>query len=99
MTDSEHSSGNPDARRTFPPARCAADPLVTGRVAAFVFAPALLLAGCGPGGNPFASFETRCAKLALSRFEVVAVPLSFERDDTQPIAALTVRSGSTVAAH
>ena len=72
---------------------------MTCRLTAFLFAPALLLAGCGPGGNPFASFETRCAKLALSRFEVVAVPLSFERDDTQPIAALTARSGSAVATH
>jgi len=72
---------------------------VTRRLAAFLSAPALLLAACGPAGNPFASFETRCAKLALSRFEVVAVPLSFERDDTQPIAALTVKSGSPLATH
>jgi hypothetical protein len=72
---------------------------VTGRLTALLTVPALLLAACGPGGNPFASFETRCAKLALSRFEVVAVPVTFERDDTQPIAALTVKSGSTLATH
>jgi hypothetical protein len=61
---------------------------------------AILLPGCGPdGGNPFASFEARCAKLALSRFEVVAVPLTYERDDTQPIAALTLKSGSALATH
>src|SRR5258708_34440908 len=82
-----------------PPATGAADTPVTRRSAAWLLAPALLLAACGPGGNPFASFETRCAKLALSRFEVVAVPLTFERDDTQSIATLTVKSGSTVATH
>jgi len=72
---------------------------VTRRSTVLLLAPALVLAACGPGGNPFASFETRCGKLALSRFEVVAVPLTFERDDTQPIAALTVKSGSTIARH
>ena len=74
---------------------------MTCRPAALVLAvPALVLAGCGPdGGNPFASFETRCAKLALSRFEVVAVPLTFERDDTQSIATLTAKSGSAFATH
>ena len=82
-----------------PPATHDAGPLVTHRSAVLLLAPALVLAACGPGGNPFASFETRCGKLALSRFEVVAVPLTFERDDTQPIAALTVKSGSTIARH
>ena len=72
---------------------------MTNRVAIALVAASASLAACGPGGNPFASFETRCAKLALSRFEVVAVPLTFERDDTQPIAALTVKSGSSPATH
>lgn len=58
-----------------------------------------LLGGCGPNGNPFASFETRCAKLPAPRFDVVATPLSFERDDTRPIAELTVKSGSALATH
>jgi hypothetical protein len=58
-----------------------------------------LLAGCGPNGNPFASFDTRCAKLPAPRFDVVATPLSFERDDTRPIAELTVKSGSALATH
>jgi hypothetical protein len=49
--------------------------------------------------NPFASFETRCAKLPPTHFEVVAVPLTFERDDSQNIAALTSKSGSALATH
>jgi hypothetical protein len=60
----------------------------------------LLLAACGPdGANPFASFEARCAKLPSPRFEVVAVPVSFERDDSQPTAALTARSSRTPVTH
>jgi hypothetical protein len=74
---------------------------VTGHLAAVLLAaPALLLAACGPdGGNPFAPFEARCAKLPPPRFEVVAAPLAFERDDTQPIGTLTATSGSTPATH
>lgn len=60
----------------------------------------LLLAACGPdGANPFASFEARCAKLPPPRFEVVAVPVAFERDDTQPTAALTAHSSKTPVTH
>jgi hypothetical protein len=55
---------------------------------------ALLTVACGPSGNPFASLDARCAKLPPARFEVVAVPVTFERDDTQSIAALTAKSGS-----
>jgi hypothetical protein len=58
---------------------------------------AALLAACGPDGNPFASFETRCAKLSTPQFEVAVTPLSFERDDTRPVAELTTRSGSALA--
>jgi hypothetical protein len=68
------------------------------RVAA-VLALGVIATSCGDGGNPFASFETRCAKLPRSHFEVVAVPLTFERDDSQTIAALTIRSGSALATH
>jgi len=51
----------------------------------------------GDGGNPFASFETRSAKLPATHFGIVAVPFTFERDDSQSIAALTSRSGSALA--
>jgi hypothetical protein len=44
-----------------------------------------------------ASFEARCAKLPLTHFEVVVVPLAFERDESQSIAALTVKSGRALA--
>jgi hypothetical protein len=54
----------------------------------------VLTAACGPNGNPFTSLETRCAKLPPARFEVLAVPVAYERDDTQSIAALTAKSGS-----
>jgi hypothetical protein len=50
-------------------------------------------------GNPFASFETRCSKLPQTHFQVVAVPLTFERDDSQTIAALTAKSDSALATH
>ena len=56
-------------------------------------------AACGDSANPFASFATRCAKLPPTHFEVVAVPLTFERDDSQSIAALTVKSGSALVTH
>jgi len=49
--------------------------------------------------NPFVSFESRCAKLPSTHFEVVAVPVTFDRDDTQSIAALTSKSGSALATH
>jgi hypothetical protein len=55
-------------------------------------------AACGDR-NPFASFETRCATLPPTDFEVVAVPLTFERDDSQSIATLTAKSGSALGPH
>lgn len=58
-----------------------------------------LLASCGRDGNPFASFDTRCAKLPAPRFDVVTAAVSFDRDDSHPIAELTVRSGSALATH
>src|SRR5215831_1571431 len=58
-----------------------------------------LVSACGRDGNPFASFETRCAKLPAPRFDVVAQPVSFERDDTRPIAELTIKSGNALATH
>jgi len=57
----------------------------------------VVVTACGDGMNPFASFETRCAKLPPTHVEVVAVPLTFERDDSQSIAALTVKSGRALA--
>ena len=54
---------------------------------------------CGDSTNPLASFETRCATLPPTHFEVVAVPLEFERDDSQSIAALTLKRGSAFATH
>jgi hypothetical protein len=73
---------------------------VTFRLPTFLCAPALLLSACGPGGgNPFASFESRCATLDPPRFEVVATPLTFERNDGESIEALTTKSGSALATH
>ena len=60
----------------------------------------LALAGCGSGkGNPFASFESRCAQLPRARFDVVQVPVSYREDGSQSIAALTRRSGTPPATH
>jgi hypothetical protein len=72
---------------------------VTGHLIALLTVSALLVAACGQGGHPFASFEARCAKLPPAHFEIVAAPLAFDRDDTQPMATLTARSGSTLVAH
>ena len=68
------------------------------RLAALIALSAVATA-CGDSTNPFASFETRCAKLPPTHFEVVAVPLEFERDDSQSIAELTLKRGSAFATH
>ena len=68
------------------------------RLAAFTALSAVATA-CGDSTNPFASFGTRCAKLPPTHFEVVAVPLTFERDDSQSIATLTLKGGSAFATH
>ena len=68
------------------------------RLAALV-ALSVVAAACSDGTNPFASFATRCAKLPSTHFEVVAVPLTFDRDDSQSIAALTLKSGSALHTH
>lgn len=67
------------------------------RLSALLMLSALSTA-CGDG-SPFASFETRCAKLPPTHFKVVAVPLTLERDDSQNIEALTAKSGSALATH
>jgi hypothetical protein len=71
---------------------------LSSRLAALI-ALSAVATGCGDNANSFASFETRCAKLAPTHFEVVAVPLTFERDDTQSIAALTLKRSSALATH
>jgi len=68
------------------------------RLAALVVLSAVATA-CGDSANPFAPFETRCAKLPPTHFEIVAVPLTFERNESQSIAELTVKSGSALVAH
>jgi hypothetical protein len=68
-----------------------------GRLATLL-ALSMLSTACGDG-SPFASFETRCGKLPPTHFKVVAVPLTFERDDSQSIEALTAKSGSALATH
>jgi hypothetical protein len=68
-----------------------------GRLATLL-ALSMLSTACGDD-SPFASFETRCGKLPPTHFKVVAVPLTFERDDSQSIEALTAKGGSALAAH
>ena len=68
-----------------------------GRLATLL-ALSTLSTGCGDD-SPFASFETRCGKLPPTHFKVVAVPLTFERDDSRTIEALTAKSGSALATH
>jgi hypothetical protein len=68
-----------------------------GRLATLL-ALSTLSTACGDD-NPFASFETRCGKLPPTHLKVVAVPLTFERDDSQTIEALTAKSGRALATH
>ena len=68
-----------------------------GRLATLLALSALSTA-CGDD-SPFASFETRCGKLPPTHFKVVAVPLTFERDDSHSIEALSAKSGSALATH
>ena len=57
-----------------------------------------LSTACGDD-SPFASFETRCGKLPPTHLKVVAVPFTFERDDSQSIETLTAKRGSALATH
>jgi hypothetical protein len=61
---------------------------------------ALLVSGCTADvPNPFASFESRCAKLPAARYDVVAVPFAIREVDTADIHELTDRSGASFAQH
>ena len=66
---------------------------------AALFASCVVATACGDATNPFASFEMRCAKTPPTHFEVVTVPLTFERDDSQSISTLTAKRGSAFATH
>lgn len=68
-------------------------------IAALAFG-TMLLSGCTADvPNPFASFESRCAKLPPGRYEVVAVPFEVREVDTADIRELTERSGASFAQH
>jgi len=61
---------------------------------------AMLVIGSSPElPNPFASFESRCAKLPPARYEVVAVPFDIREVDTVDMRQLTDRSGAGYAQH
>jgi hypothetical protein len=72
---------------------------VNSRLPYFLLLTLFVATACSDGTNPFASFATRCAKLPPTHFEVVTVPLSFERDDSQSMAALTIKGGSALRTH
>jgi hypothetical protein len=68
-------------------------------IGAFAFC-AMLASGCTLDvPNPFASFESRCAKLPPARYDVVAVPFDVREVDTADIRELTDRSGASFAQH
>lgn len=59
-----------------------------------------LVTGCGAGGdNPFASFESRCAKLPPAQLKVVQAPLAYGEDASLPAQALAERGGSAMPGH
>ncbi len=57
-----------------------------------------LSTACGDD-SPFASFEARCGKLPPTHLKVVALPLTFERDDSHSIETLTAKRGSALATY
>jgi hypothetical protein len=62
--------------------------------------PLLFVVACDIGrSNPLASFESRCAALPPTRFEIVQVPVTYTEDRSQSIPELTVRGGNTPATH
>ena len=72
----------------------------TSRPAAVAVLSALLLIACDGGhGSPLAAFESRCAALPTTRFDVVDVPVTYAEDRSQSIDELTLRGGSTPATH
>lgn len=97
-TSSAPSVGSPGRRREAIGAVARISASRMGIRLAALLALCAVATACGDR-NPFALFETRCAKLPSTHFEIVAVPLTFERDDSQSIAALTSKSGSALATH
>jgi hypothetical protein len=61
---------------------------------------ALLASACtADTSNPFASFETRCAKLPPARYDVVPVPFEMQEVDGADVRELTQRSGASFSRH
>lgn len=59
-----------------------------------------LLASCDAGGgNPLASFESRCAALPRGELSVDRVPVVTTLDETEPAAALATKGGSAAPNH
>lgn len=65
----------------------------------FLLAALSVVAFDARGADPPAWFESRCAALAPTRFDVTEEPVSFREDGSQSIDQLTVRSGRTPATH
>jgi hypothetical protein len=62
--------------------------------------PALFLLACAAGrADPLPTFESRCAALPATRFDIVLVPVTYAEDRSQSIDELTVRGGNTPATH
>jgi hypothetical protein len=60
----------------------------------------LSMTGCGRDlGNPFASFDSRCAKLLPAHFTITQQPLTYTQDDSLGIPMLTRKSGSAFETH
>lgn len=65
-----------------------------------LFIAAMLVSACTADvPNPFASFESRCAKLPPARYDVVTTPFEIREVDTADIRELTGRSGASFAQH
>jgi hypothetical protein len=69
--------------------------LLPAAVAATVF-----LAACSAGApNPFASFDTRCAKLPAPVYDIAVVPMHVDEVHAQDAAWLTARSNTDPTRH
>ena len=90
----------PSRKRAAPPYRASAGGRSAARLARSLALPVLFLAVSGTGhADPPPSFESRCATLPATRFDVVYAPVTYADDRLQSIDELTVRGGNTPATH
>ena len=90
----------PARKRADRPHRPRAGARRAARLAGALALPVLLLAVSGTARADAAeSFESRCAALPTTRFDIVQVPVTYTDDRSQSIKELTFLGGNTPATH